>query len=109
MANEVATEVKEDLKEAAETRLDRLLAQGAAAVVDLSKPVRGMDHIPLRHPSASDLRGIKLLDLINMDTVSLELVVPRIAMNGFTKHDFLNLEPKDMFSIGLQVSGFFAL
>lgn len=81
----------------------------AAETVKLVKPIRGMTEILLREPSASDLRGVKLLDVINMDTMSLEVVVPRLAMNGFTKDDFLNLHPKDMLNIGLQVSGFFAL
>ncbi|MCY7295093.1 phage tail assembly protein [Alteromonas sp. a30] len=82
---------------------------GAAVTVKLVKPIRGMAEILLREPSASDLRGVKILDVINMDTMSLEVVVPRLSMNGFTKDDFLNLHPKDMLNIGLQVSGFFAL
>ena len=51
--------------------------------------------ITLREPSAGELRGIKLFDLIQGDTGSLIDLLPRISTPALTKQEALGLSLRD--------------
>jgi len=63
--------------------------------------------ITLRRPRAGELRGVKLMDLVQMDTSALHVVLPRISSPVLTTHDVAALEPADIMQLGAEVSGFF--
>ncbi len=80
---------------------------GADKVIELAKAVDGKKHLALRKPMPGDLRGLKLLDVIQMDTSAVSALVPRIAMNGFTAQHFYQLEPGDLLEVMTEVATFF--
>ena len=51
--------------------------------------------ITLREPSAGELRGIKLFDLIQGDTGALVELLPRISTPALTKQEALGLGLRD--------------
>ncbi len=79
--------------------------------VTLSQPiVRGGEDIvaiDLRRPSAGELRGTKLLDLVQMDTGAVLTVLPRICAPAVTEIEAAALDPFDLFQISTVMSEFF--
>lgn len=62
--------------------------------------------ITLREPTAGELRGIKLLDVLQMDSGAHAEIIPRIS--ELTKPEFFSLKPADMMALMGEVVGFFA-
>lgn len=79
--------------------------------VTLSAPVaRGegqIAHVTLRAPRAGELRGLKLLDVMQMDVGALIRLVPRIAEPGLTEDEVAALPLADLTRLGVAVAGFF--
>ncbi|CAM3691519.1 Phage tail protein E [Vibrio aerogenes CECT 7868] len=63
--------------------------------------------IALRKPMPGDLRGLKLLDIIQMDAGAVAQLVPRIAMNNFTAQHFYQLDPADLLEVMTEIATFF--
>lgn len=63
--------------------------------------------ITLRKPDAGSLRGIKLMDLLQMDVGALSTLLPRITSPALTPADVSKLDPVDLISLGTEVSTFF--
>jgi hypothetical protein len=80
--------------------------------VNLSKPIkRGEQEITaivLRKPTAGELRGLKLMDVINMDVNALSVLLPRIATPTITRTDVESLALPDLLEVGVEVTNFFA-
>ena len=57
------------------------------------KPVR---EITLREPSAGELRGIKLFDLVQGDAGAIAELLPRISTPTLTKAEALALKIRDL-------------
>ena len=69
------------------------------AITRDGKPVTA---ITLREPSAGELRGIKLFDLVQGDTGALIDLLPRISTPTLTKQEVLSLSLRDsMLAINL--------
>lgn len=64
-----------------------------------------MTQITLRKPGAGELRGIKLLDVMQMDVTAHAAIVPRIS--DITKDEFWQLEAEDLAEVMGSVVGFF--
>lgn len=67
-------------------------------------PIESLD---LRKPNSGELRGLKLMDLLQMDVTSLGVLLPRIAMPTITRADVEAMEPCDLTELGVAVIGFF--
>lgn len=65
-----------------------------------------IEEITLRKPASGELRGIKLVDLLQMDVESLITVLPRISTPTLTAQEAANLDPADLLAMGAEVSGF---
>lgn len=71
--------------------------------------VRGaqtIERVTLRKPSAGELRGVSLSDLVNLDVAALSKVLPRISSPTLTDRDVFNLDPADLVQLGGIFSGF---
>jgi hypothetical protein len=80
--------------------------------VELSTPiVRGVSQtiskLMIRKPVTRELRGLKLMDVLQMDVTALSVLVPRICDPFITKPEFDDLEMADILGIGVAVAGFF--
>ncbi len=76
--------------------------------VELDTPVmRGKTEIAvitLRKPTAGELRGIHLSELLQMDVASLIKLIPRIS--ELNEYEASRLDPADLVAVGVKVSGF---
>jgi hypothetical protein len=62
--------------------------------------------ITLRRPTSGELRGVKLVDLAQIDVSALTIVLPRITMPTLTKQEIERLDPADLTEIGAKVALF---
>ncbi|EOG5640798.1 phage tail assembly protein [Pseudomonas aeruginosa] len=77
--------------------------------VPLSKPFkRGETEIAaveLREPSAGELRGLDMFDVIRMNVTAHRSLIPRIS--NLTANEFDQLLPRDLLNVQTEVVGFF--
>lgn len=76
--------------------------------VILDTPIRHgtLDRITLRKPSSGELRGVSLVELLQMDVVSLIKVLPRISIPSLTAAEIESMDPADLLALSSKVSGF---
>jgi len=78
--------------------------------VTLDTPIqRGeqtITEIQLRKPAAGELRGVSLIELMQMDVTALRKVLPRISSPTLTDPEIGLLDPADLFQMGSEVTGF---
>lgn len=65
-----------------------------------------IDSINLRKPAAGELRGLKLLDLLNGDVNATIRLVPRISNPTLTEQEVAALEPADLLSCADVIAAF---
>lgn len=82
-----------------------------SAPVQLDEPiVRGeqtITSVQVRKPQAGELRGAKITDLMQLDVVALQLVLPRVTLPLLTSADVASMEPSDLFAVGGELINFF--
>ena len=78
--------------------------------VTLDAPIqRGkteISSIAVRKPTSGELRGIQLIDLLNMDVASLIKVIPRISTPCITSPEAAGMDPADLMAVGSKIIGF---
>ncbi|WP_282410083.1 phage tail assembly protein [Pseudomonas sp. PS02303] len=78
--------------------------------VPLDAPIkRGkttIDVITLRKPSSGELRGVQLVELLNMDVATLMKILPRITTPGITAPEAAGMDPADLLACGSKISAF---
>lgn len=78
--------------------------------VTLDEPItRGtqvITHITVRRPRAGELRGVQLVNLLQMDVGSLQTVLPRVTVPTLTGPEVQNLAPADLVQLGTEVASF---
>lgn len=79
--------------------------------VKLSVPLKDgdkeIDNINLRKPNAGELRGVAVLQLMQMQPEEFAKLVPRISTPMINEHLFNQLDLADMMDIMTTVQGFF--
>jgi len=82
------------------------------AVIVLDEPIpRGnteITEITVRRPKSGALRGVSLLDVLQLNVTALQVVLPRITEPSLTQADVAALDPADLLQIGTEVSNFLA-
>ncbi|RCV89714.1 phage tail assembly protein [Billgrantia montanilacus] len=76
--------------------LDTPIQRGSKAVTEVT----------VRKPLSGALRGVALVDLLSMDTQSLQKVLPRITEPALTEAELRKLDPADLVQLGSKVSRF---
>lgn len=78
--------------------------------VSLSEPLTRDDKtistITLRKPNTGELRGTKLLDVMQMDVAALTTIIPRISEPAITEADIAIMDIADITAMGLEVTAF---
>lgn len=78
--------------------------------VTLDTPIkRGkttIDTITLRKPASGELRGVQLVELLNMDVATLIKILPRITSPGITAPEAAGMDPADLLACGSKISSF---
>lgn len=87
-------------------------APAITASVTLEEPITRGDQtigtVTVRRPSAGQLRGLNLLDLMQMKTDAMVEVLPRITAPTLLKHEVEKLCPADFTALASEVVLFFA-
>jgi len=81
--------------------------EGIALDFPIKRGATEITHVPVRKPSAGELRGVKLTELLQMDVGALQAVLPRITLPTLTTAEVQQLDPADLTELGTQVVGFF--
>ncbi|MFI8380668.1 phage tail assembly protein [Pseudomonas sp. NPDC079086] len=80
------------------------------AVIQLDTPLKrgeqSVDSLTLRKPMSGELRGVTLVDLVQMDVLALRKILPRITTPSLTDHEIGTMDPADLMACGMAVSGF---
>lgn len=79
--------------------------------VPLEEPIiRGeqtLESISLRRPKSGELRGLSMIDIVQLKIDALHELLPRITNPPLTRAEVLNLSPHDLFSLATKVADFF--
>jgi hypothetical protein len=82
-----------------------------SVTVPLSQPIErnggAVSELTLRKPATGELRGLKLMDVLQMDVNALSMLLPRIAAPTITKADVDAMALADVMDLGVAVVGFF--
>lgn len=62
--------------------------------------------VDLRKPTAGDLRGMSLVDLLQMNCDAIAKALPRITTPTLLEHEIANMDPADLLVMGASISGF---
>lgn len=65
-----------------------------------------IDAITLRKPAAGELRGLLLLNVLNMEVDTLAILLPRISSPTIHKPEVLAMDPADILAAGIEIAGF---
>ncbi|MRJ36262.1 phage tail assembly protein [Pseudomonas haemolytica] len=78
--------------------------------VILDTPIRRgttyIESITLRKPNSGELRGVSLVELLQMDVGSLIKVLPRISSPSITAVEVAGMDPADLLALSSKISGF---
>ena len=78
--------------------------------VTLGPPIRrgttSIESITLRKPNSGELRGVSLVELLQMDVGSLIKVLPRISSPSITAVEVAGMDPADLLALSSKISGF---
>lgn len=84
-----------------------------ATRVTLKKPIKRasaemgqVDELYLREPTAGDLRGVKLINLAQLDAEELATLLPRIAMPRLSPQEVAGISMRDTLAIGGAIAVF---
>lgn len=86
-------------KNASNTSFDRTLASPLPY-----GPDKALDKLTIRRPMSGDLRGVKLVQLSEMDTNVLFTLLPRITSPAITEAHVQQLDPVDAVMIMQDIS-----
>lgn len=79
--------------------------------VDLTTPVKreagDVARVTLRQPQAGELRGLKLLDVLQMDVNALITLIPRISDPALTQYEVATMDLPEITALGTGVLSFF--
>lgn len=86
------------------------VAQAITTTVELDTPIkRGeteISEVTLRKPSAGELRGVNLADVLQMQTDALIKLIPRLSSPSLTEKEAGRLDPADLVQCGGEIAGF---
>jgi CxxC motif-containing protein (DUF1111 family) len=78
--------------------------------INLEEPIKRGEttiaSITMRKPASGELRGLKLLDLLNGDVNATIRLVPRISTPTLTEQEVAALEPADLLSCADAIAAF---
>jgi hypothetical protein len=82
----------------------------APHTIELDQPIKRdgqvIESITLRKPAAGELRGLLLLNVLNMEVETLATLLPRITIPTIHKAEVLAMDPADILAAGIEIAGF---
>lgn len=89
---------------------EKATATNVSEPIELDTPIkRGeteISEVTLRKPSAGELRGVNLADVLQMQTDALIKLIPRLSSPSLTEKEAGRLDPADLVQCGGEIAGF---
>lgn len=83
---------------------------GIPVGIPLDTPIqRGaqtITHVRVRKPNAGALRGLSLVEVLQMNVTALQTLLPRVTEPPLLKQEVAALDPADLVSLGTEVVSF---
>jgi len=87
------------------------MSETTLVTVTLEEPViRGDQKIAelgLRRPRSGELRGLSMIDIVQLKIDAVHDLLPRITVPPLTNPEVLNLSVSDLFTISTKIADFF--
>lgn len=87
------------------------MAETTIVTVSLEEPIiRGeqkIESLGLRRPRSGELRGLSMIDIVQLKIDAVHELLPRITMPPLTNSEVLNLSPSDLFKVSSEIASFF--
>jgi len=78
--------------------------------ITLDRPIQRagqtISALQLRKPTAGELRGLSLVNVLQMDVDAIATLLPRISVPTIHKLECLAMDPADLLACGIVVAGF---
>jgi hypothetical protein len=82
----------------------------AAEGVTLDTPIKRGDQtitrVQVRKPNAGALRGLSLVEVLQMNVTALQTLLPRVTEPPLLKNEVANMDPADLVALGTEVVAF---
>lgn len=79
-------------------------------IIELINPItrgeKAFTEITVLKPTVPALKGLKMLDVLQMDVDALQVLLPRITQPMLHKADFINMEVDDFTDLATAAVGF---
>ena len=85
----------------------KMLSDPIPLEVPVARGSETIDILKLRRPSAGEMRGLNLADLLQMDITAASKLLPRIAVPPLTQPEVDALDPADFVAICTEMMDFF--
>lgn len=89
---------------------EHLKAVGIPVGIPLDTPIQRngqtITHIQVRKPNAGALRGLSLVEVLQMNVTALQTLLPRVTEPPLLKQEVATMDPADLVSLGTEVVGF---
>ena len=89
---------------------EHLNAPGIPVGIALDAPIQRngqtITHVQVRKPNAGALRGLSLVEVLQMNVTALQTLLPRVTEPPLLKQEVAALDPADLVSLGTEVVGF---
>lgn len=101
-----ATTIKKPIDEKEQARLQEKYPH--SKVIELAEPLNGETQLRFRKPKPSDLMGLKMLDIVNLDCEAMLKLSSRLLVSdSLSEHDLFSLDPSDLIPLCTEVVSFF--
>lgn len=87
-----------------------IAAPGIAVGIPLDTPIQRtgqtITHVQVRKPNAGALRGLSLVEVLQMNVTALQTLLPRVTEPPLLKQEVDAMDPADLVALGSEVVGF---
>lgn len=84
----------------ATTELPKIATETVTLDTPITRGKQTVTQVQVRKPLSGALRGVALADLIQMDTQSLQKVLPRITDPALSEAELRSMDPADLVQMG---------
>ena len=87
-----------------------ITAPGINDGIPLDTPIQRngqtITHVQVRKPNAGALRGLSLVEVLQMNVTALQALLPRVTEPPLLKAEVATMDPADLVALGTEVVGF---
>lgn len=79
--------------------------------VELDEPIKrgdtSIEQVTLRRPNGGEMRGLSMIDICQMKTEALMVLVPRISEPVLMTHELKQMNPADLMQIATVIAQYY--